>query len=48
MAGWKLISSGVLEGLKNIIPLELADEDYVMALSARNNSLLTIVKNGSD
>lgn len=45
--GWKLESSGELEGLRNFIPFELNKQSYLFAPSSRNSSLLTVVKHGS-
>lgn len=47
MGGFKLVSNGHLEGLKNFVPVEIGNQNYVIALSAKSGSLFKIVKNGS-
>ncbi|XP_056645403.1 uncharacterized protein LOC130450794 [Diorhabda sublineata] len=45
--GFKLKLNGQLEGLKNLIPIQIKTQTYLFAPSAKNSSLLTVVKNGS-
>lgn len=47
MEGWKLVSNDHIEGLRNLIPLELNGQVYLFAPSKNNSSLLTVIRNGS-
>ncbi|CAG9816474.1 unnamed protein product [Phaedon cochleariae] len=46
LEGWKLISSGELEGVRNFIPFEMEKQSYLFAPSSKTSSLLTVVKSG--
>lgn len=47
LEGFKMVSNGFLEGLENLISLQIGNENYVIALSSKSGSLLKVIRNGS-